>query len=225
MMPGWSKSNEAFILALFFKNDKFILRAGIVITLLLALTTAFGNLGQSGHDWLVLCDVSDSVALIHQKRQRSLLTFYQREVTNIARQLTADDRLAVLFFGQESEIALPLATSNDQLRLTPPTVAGSESRLDKAIALALNLPCRNRVRWVIYSDGNIRSVYLAKSRALLRQRGGEVAFASALPSGQAIADVSLTNIALRVGLIQQDRENWWVPGDSPALLLLDSGQS
>ena len=213
MMPGWSKSNEAFILALFFKSDKFIqrlvgrnlylksfltmsLRAGIVITLLLALTTVFGNLGQSGHDWLVLCDVSDSVALIHQKRQRSLLAFYQREVTKIARQLTADDRLSVLFFGQESEIALPFATSNDQLRLTPPTVGGSESRLDKAIALALNLPCRNRVRWVIYSDGNIRSVYLAKSRALLRQRGGEVAFASALPSGQAIADVSLTNIAL-----------------------------
>jgi alpha-amylase/alpha-mannosidase (GH57 family) len=35
----------------------------------------------------------------------------------------------------------------------------------------------------------------------------------------------LRSIALRVGLLGQDRENCWVPGESPALLLLDSGQS
>ena len=58
----------------------------------------------------------------------------------------------------------------------------------------------------------------------LRSRRGSHDASLAIPI-KPLGVSGLTNIALRVGLIQQDRENWWVPGDSPALLLLDSGQS
>ena len=59
--------------------------------------------------------------------------------------------------------------------------------------------------------------------ALMRRQGTHD-FSLSIPITQ-LGIAGLRNIALRVGLVQRDSETCWVPAESPAVLILDSGQA
>jgi uncharacterized membrane protein len=146
----------------------FVLRLLLAALLLVALWLPYVSQTGSHRNFIMLCDVSDSVTLLHARSGSDALTFYRQEANRILEQMAGNDRLAVVFFADGAEIAVPfVGRSGMPAHLPTPTISGLASRLDQGLQLAGNLLRNSDGSVLLYCDGRIPAYILSACQEAL----------------------------------------------------------